>query len=233
MGDVRAAFDSATQMRISESGLSPDQVTTLMNGAAAVVIAPPSAGFEIGAAYGVTRNFAVGARTTGNTVRANMRFQFLRMAPGFYGSIGLGASVYLYGFPVQQFTDSVSLTSFARQELDIPISFGFSGRYGHIWLGPKMVLSRYDADVAACTQGNTSTCTTTANVAVAGTAAYFGGQLGLAVGYRQYWIAAELTLMHIQTNATVDIAMNSMSASTTFASGGLVVVPALAFLGWF
>lgn len=232
-GDVRAAFDTATQMQIGNDGITADQITTLMNGAAAVVVAPPSVGMEVGLAYGVTRGFAVGVRTTGNTVRANLRFQFLRLSPGFYGSIGIGGTAYLYGFPIQQFTDQVSLNHFARQEVDVPISFGWSGRYGHIWFGPKMVLSHYNADVSACAQTNDSSCVMTANIGVSGTAAYFGGQLGLAVGYRQYWVAAELTVMHIQTRANVDLELNGNQAHLSFGSGGLVMTPGIAFLGWF
>lgn len=232
-GDLRTAFDAASAMHVSNDGLTADQVTTLMNGAAAVVVAPPSIGAEVSATYGISRRFAVGLRTTGNTVRGNVRVQLLRIAPGFYGALGVGATVYLYGFPIQQFSDQVSLTRFERQEIDVPLLFGWSGRYGHIWFGPKVVLSRYEGSVDACVQTNGSACQTTASVAVSGTAAYFGGQLGAAIGYGRYWFAAELTAMHVNTNAHVDLSMSGMNASVTFGAQGLTLTPGIAFLGWF
>lgn len=232
-GDLRNAFDAASAMRVDNDGLTAEQVTTLMNGAAAVVVSPPSLGAEVSATYGLSRRFAAGVRTTGNTVRANVRMQVLRIAPGFYGALGLGASVYFYGFPVQQFSDVVSLSQFQRQELDVPLLFGWSGRYGHIWFGPKLVLSRYGAVVEACTQTNGDACAMTANVNVSGTAAYFGGQIGAAIGYGRYWFAAELTAMHVRTNAHVNLDMGGMSAALDFGASGVTLTPGIAFIGWF
>ena len=231
-GDIRDALESARDMDAPGGTLSAQDANTLVRAGTAVVVQPPSGGGSVSVAVGLSQRFALSLRASGNAARAAVRWQFLRVAPGFYGALGLGVSTYFYGFPVQQFVPDLSLDSFSRTELDIPLSFGWSGKLGHVWFGPKLVFSRYDARVTACLDRADSRCVHEATVAIDGTAFYFAGQLGAAIGWKRFWIAAELTVAYVSAGADVGLSSSGHTRQHRVGSDGIVLQPAIGFLVW-
>jgi hypothetical protein len=158
----------------------------------------------------------------------------LRIAPGIYGSAGFGVSGYLFGFPLHTVSDdSVKVDAFTRWDFDLPIHLGYSNRYFHVWGGPKLVFSTYDAAFTVCTDTRGVDCNRHAAVDVGGTAAYVTGQLGFAVGYRRFWVAAELTVGRVGTSGDVAVADAARTEEGRYAHEGLVVSPSVGFISWF
>ena len=231
-GDIREALESAREMGLGGGALSAQDANTLVRAGTAVVVQPPSVGGSVSAAVGLSQRFALSLRASGNAARAAVRWQFLREKPGFYGALGLGVSTYFYGFPVQQFVDDLTLDSFSRVELDIPLSFGWSGRLGHVWFGPKLVFSNYDAQITACLDRADSRCTHEAVVGIGGTAFYFAGQFGAAIGWKNVWIAAELTVAYVSAGADVGLTAGGRDTQHRVSSDGIVLQPAIGLLLW-
>lgn len=232
-GDLRDALEAARGMGLGGGALSAQDANTLVRAGTAVVVQPPSVGGSVSAAVGVSRRFALSLRASGNAARAAIRWQFLRAAPGFYGALGVGMSTYFYGFPVQQFVPDLELDRFSRIELDVPLSFGWSGKVGHVWFGPKLVFSSYDARITACIDRAAAGCAHEATVGVDGTAFYFAGQFGAAIGWKRFWIAAELTVAYVNVGADVELSTGGRTMQQRVATDGIVLQPAVGFLAWF
>lgn len=214
--------------------MSRAEVAEVVDAATVALIQPPSVGFSLAASYGLNERFEIGLRTSGAAVRGHVRFQWLRIAPGIYGSAGFGVSGYLFGFPLHTVSeDAVKVDGFTRFDFDIPIHLGYSGRYFHLWGGPKLVFSTYDAGLTICTDTRGIGCNRSSAVSLGGTAAYVTGQLGLAVGYRRFWIAAELTVGRVGASGDVGVTTGSRTDDGAYAHEGLVVSPSVGFIGWF
>ncbi|MEM9191120.1 MAG: hypothetical protein AAGF12_18200 [Myxococcota bacterium] len=199
----------------------------------AAVVQPPAPGLQISAAYGILPRLEVGLRTSVNALRGWARWQFLKVRPGVYGSVGVGVTGYLYGFPVQNFTSRVEVHEYQRIDYDMPLLFGYSGRYLHVWGGPKVVLSTFDAGFRACTHRVDGTCREQSEVSLDGTAAYLGGQLGFAVGYRRFWVGFELTIVRLGTEADLALSSGDEVAEARFEHSGMVLQPAIGVISWF
>lgn len=231
-GDLRDALEAAQEMGLGGGALSTQDANTLVRAGTALVVQPPSIGGSVSAAVGISQRFALSLRTSGNAARAGVRWQFLRVAPGFYGALGVGVSTYFYGFPVQQFVPDLSLDRFGRFELDVPLSFGWSGKVGHLWFGPKLLLSSYEARITACIDRADAGCAREATVGIDGTAFYFAGQIGAAIGWKRFWIAAELTVAYVNTGADVELSSSGRTTQHRVSSDGIVLQPTFGFLVW-
>ena len=134
--------------------------------------------------------------------------------------------------PVLATVSDLTLDDFSRVELDVPLSFGVSGKVGHLWFGPKLVFSRYDAHLTACLSPGDSGCAREATLGVGGTAFYVAGQLGAAIGWKRVWFAAELTVAYVSAGADVELSMGGHSSSHHVSSDGVVLQPAVGLLVW-
>ncbi len=210
------------------------EVTEIIDAATVALVQPPSVGGQLSAAYGLTQRFELGAKVSGSAIRGHLRFQWLRISPGIYGSLGFGVSGYLFGFPLHTVSeDAVKVDGFSRWDFDVPLHLGYSNRYFHIWGGPKLIFTTFNAGVTLCTDTRSATCGSTAAVSIGGTAAYVTGQFGLAVGYKRFWVAAELTVGRVGTSGNVDVVQGARTEEGVFAHEGLVVSPSVGVIAWF
>jgi hypothetical protein len=231
-GPIRDAIEAIED--IDGSGrMTPAEVRTAARGAASALVQPPSIGYQIGVAYSPIDRFEVGLRSSMSAIRGHARWQFLKIAPGFYGVLAGGVSGYLYGFPLQTFTSSAEVLGYARWDFDIPVHVGYSNRYFHAWGGPKLVFSVYDAEFEACVDETRGRCAQSATVGLSGTAAYIAGQLGFAVGYKQFWVGAELTIARVGLDSELSIDDGPRAESLAYESEGLVLSPAVGIIAWF
>lgn len=224
---------SLRQLPAETYELTLDEAASLAQGVAALLVQPPGLGGQVSVAYGVDRNVEVGAGTTINSVRGWGRWQFLRVRPGFYGAFGLGLSSYFFGFPLGRVTDIASVRGHFRRQVEVPLQFGLSGRSGHLWFGPKWVHADYGIHVAACLNQVNTGCKRRGAMKMRGTTSYLGGQLGAALGYRRWWIMAELTVARLYARAELDVEVDEVRKVARFQENGVNVVPALGLLLWF
>jgi hypothetical protein len=233
-GELADAIEEGVQMMDNDGPLSKEEVRRAAIAGSAALVQPDSVGYQVSAAFGVSRHFEIGVRSSLNAVRGHVRWQFLRVAPGFYGSLGIGASAYLYGLPLQTLTDGeIENRSFGRRELDVPLTLGWSGRVAHFWFGPKLIVADYDAQFSACIAEGSRGCATEATATLDGTAIYYAAQAGIAVGYRQIWLAAELTVAHVDASADLNVRSGSRSENLPFEKSALALAPTIGLIAWF
>ncbi len=230
-GEIEETLDAAREMDLGPT-LGANDLAQIADAATIALVQPPSIGYQIGASYGLTKRFELGVRTSVSAVRGHLRFQFLRVAPGVYGSIAAGVSGYLFGFPLQTVSDDIAVHGFTRWDFDFPLHLGYSGRYFHIWGGPKLVLSTYDADVSVCVDSRGGSCRSEAAIHAGGTAAYVTGQLGMAIGYERFWIAGEITVGRVGASGDATITNGRHTDEGSFAHEGLVVAPSVGLIVW-
>ena len=218
---------------VGGSRMSRADLRTVANATTAALVQPPSLGYQVSLSYGLSKRFEVGVRSSMSAIRGWTRWQFLRVSPGIYGALGLGVSGYLYGVPIQQYADEVEDVDFSRWDVDLPLHLGFSSKVFHIWAGPKLIFSTYDAGVNVCVDQDEGRCADTASVGIDGTARYIAGQAGIGVGYRQFFVAAELTVARVDVQADVSVDYAGRTESETFDEGGTVLSPAVGMIIWF
>jgi len=231
-GGIRDVLDEIEDMPNIDRA-SPAQLALAADATTTALVQAPSVGYQLSASYGLSRHFEIGIRTSVSAVRGSVRWQFLREAPGFYGALGLGVSTYLYGFPIESYTDLVDVTDFSRHEIDLPLHLGFSSRAVHVWGGPKAMLSWYNAGFSVCADERNDRCVAEALIDMDGTALYFGGQLGFAVGYGQLWFAAELTVAHVALDADLAMTYARRTVRHNYAEDGWAISPSLGLIAWF
>jgi len=227
-GSVRTAIDRARNM---DNVRNDEDVDHLASAVTATLVQPPAVGFQVSGAYGISKRVEIGLRSSLGAFCGWARYQFLRARPGIYGAIGLGASAYLYGPPIQ-FTNLVEMHDFDRYDLDIPLSIGYSSKVFHVWGGPKLVFTDYVADVSVCLDRSGGACVSEVQSHIDGTAAYVAGQLGIAVGYERFWVAAELTVARLGLDATIDLSSAGTTRQTRFEGESLVLAPAFGLIVW-
>lgn len=226
-GPVLDAIDSvetlATRVANNQSLTSAEQ-TQLTERSAALVIAPPSFSSEFQLRYGVYDRIDVGLRWVGSNFRLDARYQFLSSEQGapFDLSAGLGLGIGVTGLSLPSpIDDVIDLDDYLLFTADVPVLAGWSGRFGHFWFGPKVVFGR-----AGTAMSIRFSSTDLRVFDLSGTTFYYGAQIGGAVGYRWFWVAAELSILGLSGSASMTLP--GMSYSPSF--GGVAIAPSVALL---
>lgn len=226
-GPIKALADELAEVELPQS---VPEAQSLLESAAGLLVQPVSASFRVRAAVGVSDRVEIAVGSSLNAVRGQIRWQLFATDVGFYTSVGIGASRSLYAPPLDGFTDAFELRDWRRRELDFPVQLGFSHDLFHLWLGPKLVRTHYLSTVRACISDNAGVCEGTLEAAVSGTAWYAGGQLGLALGWKRFWIAAEITYATLHVRGRVLVQGEGLEDQAALTKGGRVLTPAAGFL---
>lgn len=215
----------------------------LIDASVALMLNAPSIGQELQIGYGLFDRTEVDLRYALSALRLGFRYQFLgplgtsgKASHGFVGTVGLGASHYAEAIPVPDVLDKViDAKDFVRNEVDVPLQFGWSSDLFHVWFGPKLVYSRFGSSLSVCTGIDTQTkmCTTRAGARVHGSALFTAGQVGAAIGWKHVWFAAELTVAYLVASADGTVTDGNTTIDRHFAPSDLVVYPAFGLLGRF
>jgi hypothetical protein len=215
----------------------------LIDASVALMLNAPSIGQDLQIGYGIFERTEVDLRYALSALRLGLRYQFLgptstsgAASHGFAGTVGLGVSHYAEAIPVPDFLDKVvDAKDFVRNEVDLPLQFGWSSDLFHVWFGPKLVYSRFGSSLSVCTAFDTQakTCTNRAGARVNGSALFTAGQVGAAIGWKHVWFAAELTVAYLFASADGTVTDGSTSVDRHFAPSDLVVYPAFGLLGRF
>jgi hypothetical protein len=174
-----------------------------------LALAAPGPTIDLMARYGVIEHLDVGLRYTTSGVHLDGKLQFLERGP-WAGSISVGVARGLFQGPVFDVLEYLQIDDFSRWDLEVPLILGRSlGPLGKVWFGPKLVVSRVELDAALANVDST--------LALEETLRYVGGFGGLALGYRDILVFAELSVMHLTASAVV--------LGDQVDLGGLIVVP--------
>lgn len=215
----------------------------LIDTSVALMLNAPSFGQDLQIGYGLFDRTEIDFRYALAALRLGARYQFLGPTDGhgFAGTIGLGVTHYAEAIPVPDFLEQVvDAHDFVRNELDVPLTFGYSSKIFHVWFGPKLVLSRFGSALSVCTRfdQDTRSCTRRASASVDGSAWFAAGQVGAAVGYKYVWFAVELTVARFSATADGTVTGDTTAPDTTtyarhFAPTDVVLYPAFGLIGRF
>ena len=227
VGQIVDAIDTATTLATrvaNHETLTAQEQNTLTEQAVGLVISPPTFSYELQVRYGFLRRWDAGLRLVGPNVRLDARYQFLSTENGapLDMSVGAGLALGFTSLSLGSVLDSViKVDDYRVFTFDVPLLAGWSGRFGHFWFGPKLVVTSTGTGMSV---GVSSTETRVLDVS--GTPVHYGGLVGGAVGYRWVWLAFELSVYGMRGGASVTWPGGSVSPSFS----GVVVAPSFAFM---
>ena len=210
----------------------PAAIEDAIDTASAGLLAPPSMDAQFGFAYGVSQRFELDAKVGPTGLGAGFRLQLMRRSPGIYLALGAMMHAQFRAFDIERFTDEASIESMRRFDFAFPLSLGYSGRYLHLWGGPKLVLTRFTSEFSLCVDSRGSACRSQPTVQASGRATYLAGQIGAAVGKGRVWLAVELTVARAWIRGEADVSMGLNSQSNEFARSGRILTPAVGIITW-
>ena len=229
-GTIDRAYDAANALTdAAEMGMLADSdVVKFFDAAVNLAASPPSVGQHFAAGYSFLDRAEVGIRNAGGGWRLGGRYQFLRHQDGpFDLVVGLGAARATTPIPFGDVVPFLKASDFTRWTFDLPVLVGTSRSWFRVWAGPKLLYSRFDSQLTVTLPNNPIVL-----AGIRGDAFYYGGQGGVAVGYRYVYFGIELTLGQLSGSATTTSMLATAPSHTTDLSG-FVVYPAFALMGEF
>jgi hypothetical protein len=232
-GTLVSAVDAGRALgRASQSQqLSADQEGRLFDAGVTYAASPVSTVSHFAVSYGVYDRTELGLRYASGAWRLGGRYQLLRHEDGPLDMVvGLGVSRATTDIPVQDVIQVLSVDDFTRWTGDLSLLVGTSRSWFRVWAGPKLVYTHFDTSLRADFGMNS---TNPSQLAIfEGNGLYYGGQGGVALGYRKVFLGIELTLAELSGSATTSSSTVSTVGRTTDISG-FVVYPAFALMGEF
>jgi hypothetical protein len=193
-----------------------------------LAISPVGVGHHFAIAYTVVDRVEVGLRYASGGFRLGGRYQVLRKEnKPFDMVVGLGISRAATPIPFGDTLPVLKISDFVRYAVDVPLLIGTSRQWFRAWIGPRIVLTRFDTKMTLELTGEPVEL-----AALEGNAFYFGGQAGLALGFRYVFVGFELTLAQLVGSATLSAAMLNPPVRSTDISG-FVIYPSFGLMGEF
>ncbi len=220
---IESGNSLSSRVKDNES-LSEDEVKELWDAGVGLTLSPPSVASEAQVRYGFMPGWDAGLRMSPGAFRLDGRYQFMRSDQGSFldGSVGAGISFYSLKLqPSEKAEKVIAIDDFKRTEVDVPLLFGWSGKLGHFWVGPKLMFMRYTTGMTLNLANDEQRAAD-----VTGSGVIYALQVGGAVGYGFIWLAAEITVAGMSNHATITTPAEELSADF----GGLILYPAVALL---
>jgi hypothetical protein len=225
IGDLEETAETISKKAAADEPISDKEQDDLYEAVIGLGLSPPSVADELQARWGFGKRWDLGFRSAGSALRLDGRYTFLRDEDsGIDASAGLGIGRFTFEIPLPPVVeDVVEVDDFTRYEFDVPVLFGWSKDWAHLWFGPKVVFTAYGSTVTLNLAGAEQEIGD-----VHGTSWYYGVQAGGALGYKYAWLAFELTVSGLSGSADVDVTPASRTAHADF--GGLVLYPSFGVL---
>lgn len=223
------AGDSLVEAARTEE-LTKEQRKTIFDAGIALALNPPSLVQHMGLGYTFVDRLEVAIRYSISAFRAGIRYQFLRQAThGVDLTAGLGAARYTFQFPVSEVLNILKIDDWTRWQIDVPIIVGKSADWYRLWVGPRLMYTRFGTKMTLDLPPIPSTGYAGERVlaSVKGNGYYVGGQGGVALGFKRVFLAVELTLVQLFTSAHLDAFGERQSADLD----GFIVYPAFGIMG--
>lgn len=228
-GGVDAVVDNGRALvAAAQSGmLTDEQKWKLFDAAANLVASPPSASQHLAIAYTVVDRTEASLRYVGGGWRLGGRYQVLRREDAPLDVVvGLGASRSTTPIPLGNILPVVEIEDFTRWTFDLPILAGTSGEWFRVWFGPRLLYTRFDTRMRLELYADEVQTAT-----FVGSAFYYGGQVGAAIGYRKVFFGVELTMAALTGSATATTMLAVPTRKTELS--GFVTYPAFGLMGEF
>jgi hypothetical protein len=237
-GTITRLIDSAETLSNAARNrdLMPTEEQQVFEAGVNTVAVPPSLGYHFAANYTLINNLELGIRYAGGGWRLGGRYQILHRETGpFDLTFGVGVARSTYKIPIASSIPILEVEDFTRYTIDVaPLQIGTSRSWFRLWAGPKFLYSRFSTALRL-------SIPFVAEMDLAsfeGHTIYYGGQGGMAFGYRYLFFAIELTMAGISGTGDVKAADPARDGSNTPIArsadlSGFVIFPTFGLIGEF
>jgi hypothetical protein len=234
-GTIGTIYDTGktlSDVARTNMSLTPDQERQLFDAGVVVVVSPPTIGYHFAGYYTPIDRLELGVRYAGGAWRGGARYQLLHHETGPLDmTVGAGVSYYSYEIPLASYIPVLEVDDFTRWTVDVPLQIGTSRQYYRVWGGPKFLYSHFSTAIRLSIPG----VSTPDLASFEGHTLYYGGQAGIAVGYRYVFFAIELTIAGISGVGDVKTApvRNGEPLAHNTDISGYIIYPAVGLIGEF
>lgn len=236
-GSIIDTIDAGRDAAAAATNRSLDQEEQdqLIDAGIALATNPPALQQTLGIAYAPIEDTELSLRYAGGTWRLGGRLQLWEQGRGHDWdlTVGLGMGRQSVSFPVSNVLDVVKVRDFSRWSLDLPVAFGRRASWYRVWGGPRLMFTWADTGLALNLPATADTPARTLAASGETRGVYWGGQAGLAFGYRGVFIGMELTLVQFTGEASVETTAGGTASSRTVDVDTFVVFPGLALMAEF
>lgn len=218
---VVEAVDVANDIanRYADPGYKPstEDQRRMLGAAVGLALSSPGVNPDLMLRVGILRNLDAGLRWSGLAAHLDAKYRFLggEEPNDFQGAVSVGVSKALYSGLVFDVLEKLDIDDYSRWNVEVPVIFGKRlGDVGHVWFGPKYVLSRYSVDASLQNVGVVPT--------TSGTFHHLAGFVGAGVGYKHVFLFGELTIAKMWAKPEI--------FGEKVDLGGIVVVPAVGLM---
>lgn len=212
----------------AQSGtITDEQKWQLFDAGVNLVASPPSASQHLAIAYTIVDRTELSLRYVGGGWRLGGRYQiFSHTDAPLDVVVGFGAARSTTPIPAGDVLPVLKVDDFTRWTFDLPLLAGTSNEWFRVWFGPRLMYSRFDTALRLeLVQDET------VMASFHGSALYYGGQIGAAVGYRHVFFGVELTLAGMSGTAAAITTLAIPTRRTELQ--GFIIYPAFGLLGEF
>jgi hypothetical protein len=237
-GTISRVYDTGKALaRDAEQNMAitPAQERQVFEAGVNVAVSPPTAGYLLAANYTVLNNWEVGLRYASGSWRLGSRYQLLHREDGpFDMTFGAGVARQAVEIPLSDYIPILEVDDFTRYTIDAGLLIGTSRSFFRVWFGPKFLYSHYTTAMRLSIPG----VDTPDLASFEGHGIYYGGQGGLAVGYRHIFFAVELTMAELTGTASVTAQTPAQNGSgepiaASADISGFVIYPTFGLIGEF
>jgi hypothetical protein len=227
-GIVTRTIDTGRALATTDS-LTEEEKRTVLAAGFNLAMSPPSLVEHVGLTYAPGTGWEVGLRYTAHAGRLGARRQLRSQAhdgTGWDLTVGLGIQRFSFGVPFAGLIPLVQVNDFTRYNFDVPLIAGRRGDFYRVWGGPRLLWSRYRAELALRAPGQPGDMVNEDLASVEGQGAYIGLQGGTALGYKMVFLAFELTVVRFLGSAR----MHAFGSGTDIDTGTWLIYPGIALL---
>lgn len=233
-GTIADTIDAATELVdvAKTQELTEAQKKVLFDAGVGLTLNPPSVAQHIGVGFTAVDNFEVNLRYSVSAIRLGARYQILsKEKNGVDLTAGFAAGRYVFEIPYGDALPLVTLEDFTRWQFEFPISIGTHGSWYRVWGGPRILFTTFGTELTlGLPEIPGVTPEKTELASFSGTGAYYGGQIGAALGYKYVFFGVELTMAELLSGGELD-AFGKKALDVDLNS--FIVYPAFALMGEF
>jgi hypothetical protein len=211
--------------------LTTEERRQLIEAGANATLAPLWVVMHVGGTFVPVSRLELGVRWASGAFRGGARYQLLDHArDGLDLSAGVGVSRFAYDVPsIDAIEQVLKVDDFVRWSVDFPILVGKHSEWYRLWGGPRIMLSRFSSAMRLELPANPVSPAETVLASVDGNAAFVGAQGGVAIGYRYLFLAFELNVVRLFSDARLQAATLDQDVDLS----GWVIYPGVALMGEF
>lgn len=201
----------------------------LISAAVALLVNPPSVGWEGGVRAGVLENLDVGLRYSVNALRGDVKYRFfqdVKPESRLDVAAGLAVSRYLFSNPAFEVLEFIHLGEFSRWDIEVPVYVSREwGEWVRAYAAAKYIYSRTELDENLVATAEQATYLTGIDFQLSDVVHthFVGATAGLKVGYRWVYLVAEVTGGYALGSVRVLGAERSLAGLVLFPSLGVDV----------